>query len=54
MKNQEKEVKYKVVKIFAKSARRQVLEKNLTLEQAKRIVNSFPDSTKSMICFTKQ
>lgn len=47
-------VKYKVLKIFRKSGRRKTLEKNLTREQAQRIVNSFPDSQTSMVIFTKQ
>lgn len=50
----EPEPLYKVIKVFAKSARRQVLERNLTKEQAMRVVNSFPDSSTSMVVFTKQ
>jgi hypothetical protein len=46
--------KYKVVKIFRVSRRRQVLERNLTREQAMRVVNSFPDSNRSMVVFYKQ
>ena len=45
---------YKVVKIFRISGRRQVLARNLTLERAKQIVKSFPDSTRHMVVFTKQ
>jgi hypothetical protein len=45
---------YKVVKIFKVSHRKQILEKNLTLEEAKRLVNSFPDSNTSMVVFYKQ
>ena len=45
---------YKVVKIFRKSDRRQVLERGLTLEEALRVVNSFPDSHQHMIVFYKQ
>lgn len=45
---------YKVVRIFRVSARREVLETGLTLEQAKRVVNSYPDSNRSMVVFYKQ
>jgi ribosomal protein L7/L12 len=46
--------KYKVFKVYRNSARREILYKNLSLEEAKRIVNSFPNRKKSMVCFTKQ
>lgn len=45
---------YKVVKIFRISSRRQVLRRGLTREEAKRVVNSYPDSNKSMVVFMKQ
>ena len=45
---------YKVVKIFRKSDRRQILERGLTLEEARRAVNSFPDSQQHMVVFYKQ
>jgi len=45
---------YKVVKIFQKSHRRQVLERNLTREEAKRVVNRYPDKSRSMVVFIKQ
>jgi len=45
---------YKVVKIFRLSQRRQILERNLTREQAKRVVNSYPDKNNSMVVFYKQ
>ena len=45
---------YKVVKIFRKSDRRQVLERGLTLEEARRIVNSYPDSQQHMVVYYKQ
>lgn len=45
---------YKVVKIFRVSSRRQVLRRGLTREEAKRVVNSYPDSNKSMVVFMKQ
>lgn len=46
--------KYKVFRVMRKSCRKVVIERNLTIEQAKRLVNSFPDSNKSMVCFTEQ
>lgn len=45
---------YKVVKVFRKSGNKKVLEKGLSLETAKHIVNSFPDSNKSMVVFYKE
>ena len=45
---------YKVMKIFRISARRQVIKRGLTLEEAKQLVNSCPDSSRSMVVFTKQ
>ena len=45
---------YKVVKIFRVSNRRQVLRRGLTREEAKRVVNSYPDSNTSMVVFMKQ
>jgi hypothetical protein len=45
---------YKVFKVFRKSGRKQILSRGLTLEGAKRKVNSYPDSARSMVCFTKQ
>jgi hypothetical protein len=47
-------VKYKVVKIYRKNGRRIILASNLTLLQAKEIVNSFPNEEKSMVCFFRQ
>lgn len=49
-----KEEKYKVFRVYRNSARHVVLQKNLTRDEAIRIVNAFPDSEKSMVCFTKQ
>lgn len=45
---------YKVYKIFNKSAKRQIIRRGLTLEEAKRLVNSYPDSSRSMVVFSKQ
>jgi len=45
---------YKVVKVFKVSGRREIIERGLTIEQAKRVVNRYPYSNKSMVVFTKQ
>jgi hypothetical protein len=45
---------YKVVKIFRKSNKRQVLRRGLTIDEAKRVVNSYPYSNTSMVVFCKQ
>lgn len=54
---QESVKKYKVYKIGRKhgmSGRRQLLGKNLSREEAKRMVNKYPDSSRSMVIFTEQ
>lgn len=45
---------YKVVKVFRVSGRREVIRKNLTREEAMQLVNSYPDSNRSMVVFFKQ
>lgn len=45
---------YKVYKVFRVSRRREVLATGLTLEEARRMVQRFPDSSRSMVVFTKQ
>lgn len=45
---------YKVVKIFRKSNRREVIKRNLTIEEAKTLVNLFPDKNTSIVVFMKQ
>lgn len=45
---------YKVVKMFRVSRRRQVIRRGLTRDEAKRLVNSYPDSSRSMVVFAKQ
>lgn len=45
---------YKVIKLFRISRRREVLRRNLSREDAKKVVNSYPDSTRSMVVFMKQ
>jgi hypothetical protein len=56
MNNQEKKYigTYKVVKLFRKSQRKQVLRRGLTREEAQRVVNSYNDSQSSMVVFCKQ
>jgi len=46
--------KYKVVKVYRNSGRKIVLHKNLSEKEAQRIVQSFPDSDKSMVVYTSQ
>lgn len=45
---------YKVVKLFKKSGRRQVLYRDLTREEAKKVVDSYPSSNYHMVVFFKQ
>ncbi len=45
---------YEVVKFFRVSNRRQVLRRGLTREEAQRIVNTYPDSNRSLVGFAKQ
>jgi hypothetical protein len=48
------EIKFKVFRVMRKSNRRTILAKNLSEADAKKLVNSFPDSDKSMVCFARQ
>jgi hypothetical protein len=45
---------YKVVKIFRKSQRREILHRGLSFEQAKAVVSDYPDSNTHMVVFMKQ
>ncbi len=45
---------YKVVKIFRKSQRRQILGRGYNEETAQRIVRSYPDSSRSMVVYINQ
>ena len=45
---------YKVIKFFRKSNRRQIIRRGLTLDEAKRLVNCFPNRKTSLVGFTKQ
>lgn len=49
-----KEQLYKVVKIYRGSGRRQLLRKNLNVDQAQSIVRSFPNNQTSMVVYIKQ
>jgi hypothetical protein len=51
---QETTTRYKVVKIGRKSARRQILERNLTEQEAQRVVARYPDSSRSMVVYFRQ
>jgi len=45
---------YKVIKMFRKSGRKVLIDKGLTREEAKRVVNRYPDSNTHMVMFIKQ
>lgn len=45
---------YKVTKVFFKSARRVVIERGLTKEQAMRLCKSYPNSMSHHVGFNKQ
>jgi len=50
----EVETLYKVVKFFRVSGRREILRRGLTIDEAKRVVNNYPDSNRSLVGFEKQ
>lgn len=43
---------YKVVKMGRISLRRSIIRRNVNLDTAKAIVNSYPDSNRSIVFFT--
>lgn len=45
---------YKVYRTYKVSGKRKVIARGLTREEAKRMVNSYPDSNTSMVVFDKQ
>lgn len=45
---------YKVIKMFRKSGRKVLIDKGLTMEEAKRVVNRYPDSNTHIVMFVKQ
>lgn len=46
--------KYKVFKVGRKSGRRSIIRRNLTEAEAQQLVKSFPNSSRSMVCYTAQ
>lgn len=46
--------RYKVVKFFRVSGRRQILRRGLTRDEAMRVVKQYPDSTRSLVGFEEQ
>ncbi len=49
-----KEQKYKAVRVYEKSGRKVTLEKNLTLEEAKRYVMRHNADSRQMVVYYKQ
>ena len=45
---------YKVYRVFKVSRKRQIIARDLSRDEAKRLVNSYPDSNTSMVVFDKQ
>lgn len=50
----EQQQKYKVVRVYRNSARREVLYKNMSRDEAGRCAMRFPTTAKSMVVFFKQ
>jgi len=48
------EEKFKVERVYRDSDRRNPIERDLTREEAMKLVNSFPDKEDSMVVFNKQ
>jgi len=46
--------RYKVYRVYRNNARKQIIETGLSLEEAQRLVQSFPDRDDSMVVFTEQ
>ena len=53
METQAKTQLYKVVKVFRKSQRREVIERGLMEAEAQRRVRSYPDRNMSMVIYQK-
>ena len=49
-----REKRYKVIKVMRISGRRQVLERNLTENEAQGVVKRHPNSKRSMVIYTAQ
>jgi hypothetical protein len=45
---------FKVYKVGRKSCRRSIIRKGLTEQEAQTLVKSFPNSNRSMVCYTRQ
>lgn len=45
---------YIVYKVFRVSQRKEVIKRGLTKEEAIALVNRYPDSSRSMVVFSKQ
>jgi len=50
----EETAKYKVFKVGRKSGRRQILARGLSEQDAQMLVRRYPNSSRSMVCYTKQ
>jgi len=48
------EPRYKVIRVFRDCRKHEVLEENLTLQQAQKIVRTFPDKEETMVLYIKQ
>ena len=46
--------KWKIERIYRDSDRRDPIERDLTFDEAKKLVKSFPDKEDSMVVFNKQ
>ena len=49
-----KSATYKVFKVGRVSRRITILRKGLNEADAQKVVSSYPDSTRSMVCYTKE
>lgn len=49
-----KEPKYRVVRVYRNTGKKITLCRNLTLSEAKGLVNSYPNCLNSMVVFYKQ
>ena len=46
--------KTRLYKVVRKTSNKKLIEKGLTLDQARRLIRSFPDSDKSMVVYYEQ
>jgi hypothetical protein len=46
--------KFKVFKVGRKSGRRSIIRRNLTESEAQQLVRQYPNSNRSMVCYTAQ